>query len=51
MFVYETVFISEQIAENRFEASLEIRDKFITKLNVFSNTILQFRLKTVWKIS
>ena len=51
MFVSETVFISERIAENRFEALLEISDKFITKLNVFSYIILQFRLKIVWKIS
>ena len=50
-FVFETVFISEQIAENRFEALLEISDKSITKFNVFSQMILQFRLKTVWKIS
>ena len=50
-FVFETVFISEQIAENRFEALLEISDKFITKFNVFSYMILQFRLKKVWKIS
>ena len=39
MLVFETVFISEQIAENRFGALLEIGDKFITKLNVFSNMI------------
>ena len=50
-FVFETVFISEQIAENRFGALLEISDKFIAKFNVFSYVILQFRLKTVWKIS
>ena len=50
-FVFETVFISEQIAENRFGALLEISDKFITKFNVFSYMILQFRLKTVWEIS
>ena len=50
-FVFETVFISEQIAENRFGALLEISDKFITKFNVFSYMILQFRFKTVWKIS
>ena len=50
-FVFLTVFISKQIAENRFEALLEISDKFITKFNVFSYMILQFRLKTVWKIS
>ena len=50
-FVFETTFISEQIAENRFGALLEINDKFITKFNVFSYVILQFRLKTVWKIS
>ena len=50
-FVFETTFISEQIADNRFGALLEISDKFITKFNVFSCMILQFRLKTVWKIS
>ena len=50
-FILETAFISEQIAENRFGALLEISDKFITKFNVFSYKILQFRLKTVWKIS
>ena len=49
-FVFETAFISEQIAENSFGALLEISDKFITKF-VFSYMILQFRLKTVWKIS
>ena len=46
-FVFEIAFISEQIAENRFGALLEIIDKFITKFNVFSYMILQFRLKTV----
>ena len=46
-FVFLTVFISKQIAENRFEALLEISDKFV----VFSYMILQFRFKTVWKIS
>ena len=49
-FVFETVFISEQTVENRFGALLEISDKFITKFNVFSYMILQFRLTTVWKI-
>ena len=49
-FVFETVFISEQTVENRFGALLEISDKFITKFNVFGYMILQFRLKTVWKI-
>ena len=49
-FIFETVFISEQIADNRFGAMLEISDKFITKFNVFSYMILQFRLKTVWEI-
>ena len=43
-------FISEQSAEHRFGALLEISDKFITKFNVFSYIILQFRLKTVSKI-
>ena len=50
-FVFETAFISEQIAESRFRDLLEISDKFIIKLNVFSYMILQFRLKTVCKIS
>ena len=50
-FVFETVFISEQTVENRFGALLEISDKFITKFNVFGYMILQFRLKTVSKIS
>ena len=50
-FVFQTVFISEKIAENRFRNLLEISDKLITKLNVFSYMILQFKLKTVWKIS
>ena len=50
-FIFETAFISEQIVENRFWALLRISDKFITKFNVFSCMILQFRLKTVWKIS
>ena len=48
--IFETVFISEQIAENRFGALLEISDKSTTKLNAFSYMILQFRLKTVRKI-
>ena len=30
---------------------MEINGKFVTKFNVFSYLILQFRLKTVWKIS
>ena len=51
MFVSERVFFSEKIAGHRFEALSEISDKFITKLNVFFYMILQFRLKTVWKIS
>ena len=50
-FVFEIEFISEKIAENRFGALLEISDKFITKLNIFIYTILQFWLKTVRKIS
>ena len=50
-FAFETAFFSEQIAENRFGALPEISDKFVTKFNVFSYMILQFRLKTVWKIS
>ena len=46
-FVFETAFISEQIAGNGFGALLEISDKFITKFNVFNYMILHFRLKTV----
>ena len=46
-FVFETAFISEKIAENRFGALLEINDKFITKFNVFSYMILQFRLNSL----
>ena len=36
---------------NMFGALSEISDKFIISFNVFSYMILQFRLKTVWKIS
>ena len=50
MFLFETVFISEQVAEDRFGVLLEITDKFITGLNYFSYIILEFRLKAVWKI-
>ena len=50
-FVFETAFISDQIADNSFGALLEISDKFITKFNVLSYMILQFRLKAVSKIS
>ena len=50
-FVFETILILEQIAANSFGALSEISVKFITKFNVFSSMILQFRLKTVWKIS
>ena len=46
--VFETAFISEQIAENRFGALLEISDKFINKFNVFR--YIQFRVKLVWVI-
>ena len=46
-FVFETVFISEQIADNKFGALLEIRNKFITKFNVFNYMVLQLRLNTV----
>ena len=48
-FVFETAFISEQIAESRCRALLEISDKYIIKFNVFSYMILQFRRKTVSK--
>ena len=48
MFIFETVFISEQIAENSIGALQEIfhQNKFITSLNVnvFSYMILQFKL-------
>ena len=49
--IFFQLSISEQIAENRFVALLEINDKFITKFNVFSYMILQFRIKAVWKVS
>ena len=45
--VFETVFISEQIAENWFGAFLEISDKFISS----GFMIMKFRLKSVWRIS
>ena len=48
-FLFKTIFISEQIAENRFGDLLEISDKFITKFNVFRYMILHFRFKIVWK--
>ena len=50
-FAYGIVFTSEEIAVNRSEALLEISDKFITKFSGFSYMVLQFRLKTVQKIS
>ena len=34
-FVFELVFISEEIAENCFGALFEISDRCITKFNVF----------------
>ena len=36
MFVFETVFISEQIGEHKFEALLKISNTFISELSVFS---------------
>ena len=45
-FLFETTYITEQIEEFRFGALLKISDKFITKFNVFSYIISQFRLKT-----
>ena len=51
MFIFDALFLSEQFEENRFGALLEVSDKFIIKLNIFSYMILQFRLKTVWRIS
>ena len=50
-FVFETVFISEQIVEKMFGSLLEISDKSLTKFNVCSYMTLHFRLKTVRKIS
>ena len=46
-FVIEIVFISEQVTEYRFRALLQISDKFITILNVFSCMILQFRFTSL----
>ena len=51
MFVFKQFLFQNKIKENRSEALLEISDKFITKLKIFIYMILQFRLKTVWKIS
>ena len=51
-FVFETAFSSEQFADNRFGALLEIIDKISHQVfNVFGYMILHFRVKTVWKIS
>ena len=36
MFVFETLFISEWIADIQFGALLEISDKFITKFDFFA---------------
>ena len=44
-FVFETILILKQ------RALSEISIEFITKFNIVSSMILQFRLKTVWKIS
>ena len=49
-FVFETVFITGKIAGHNSGALQEISDQFLTKLNVSSYMILQFRLNTVWKI-
>ena len=49
--VFETVLISEQVAENWLRPLLEISDKLITKFIVFSYILLQFGLKTFSKIS
>ena len=46
-FVLETEFTSEQIAENRFGAMLEISNKFIIKFIVLSCMVLQFRLNSL----
>ena len=55
MFVFETVFISEKIAEYRFRAFLETSNKFVTKMSnhchIECHIILSLRLKTVWKVS
>ena len=48
-FLIETMFISEQIAENMFGALLEISDKFITKSNAFSYMICSSGLKQFGK--
>ena len=43
MFVWNSIYF-RIIAENRFGVLLEISDKFITNLNVFSYIILYFSL-------
>ena len=50
MLVTETVFISEQITKYKFEALLEISDKFRSKFNVFSYMILYCWLKDAIKV-
>ena len=48
-FVFETAFITEQIAENRFGALLEFSDKFITKFNVLAISFCSSGLKQCGK--
>ena len=56
MFVFETVFISEQIGEHKFEALLKISNTFISELSAFSYMICRSGFKkkgkfcnhTVW---
>ena len=46
------LYLKQHLFQNKLQRTgLEIRDKFITKFNVFSYMILQFWLKTVWEIS
>ena len=46
-----SLWVATYIFPITFGASLEISDTFITKFNVFSYMVLQFRFKTVWEIS
>ena len=45
------MFISEQIAEHKFGASLEISDKFSSRSNVFDFSVLAHNLETFLTIA
>ena len=49
LIVFEIIFISEQIPENRSGALLDVSDKFITKLNVLAILFCSSGLKHLGK--